>query len=369
MNNSTYTVKVPGKLLIAGEYAVLESRQKAVVASVNRYVTAYIEPSAQNELSLPQLGLEDIRWNVNDGRIEFSEWDSRLSFIQNSISTVSQFLNEKSVEALPFRLQVESELDDSISGKKYGLGSSAAITTAVVSAILSLHNSLLSTTTNDDIFKLSAIAHVKTQGNGSGADIAAAVYGGWLEYSAFSAKWLLSQLKHKVRITDMIEKPWPNLFIRHLIPPSSLYLLVGWTKESAATSTMIKMVENFRDSNFELYSRFLKESSIATLKLIDSFKANDTTGAINALMKNRKALKNLSENAHVNIETEKLKSLCDIAEAFGSGKSSGAGGGDCGIAFLEDDSQKYRLYEAWKSADIDPLDLSISETGVLIQQK
>lgn len=69
--------------------------------------------------------------------------------------------------------------------------------------------------------------------------------------------------------------------------------------------------------------------------------------AIISLYKNRKVLQKLNKDAGIDIEIDKLKSLCSIAEVFGSGKSSGAGGGDCRIAFLKDYTQKKELYKRW----------------------
>lgn len=364
MTYSGHSIKVPGKIMIAGEYAVLEPKQKAVVAAVNRYVRAHIKPCRQNKLSLPQLVLEDITWEISDERVQFSVSDSRLSFIQNSIFVATKYLQEKSVTILPFKLQIKSELDDPLSGIKYGLGSSAAVVTAVISAILLLHSDGKEAPAPDEIFKLSAIAHLKTQKSGSGADIAAAVYGGWLEYSAFNANFILHELEQGKKLRELLEKAWSNLSIRPLTVPPSLQLAVGWTKEAAATVPMIKSAHNFRDSNLGFYNEFLSESSISVAQLIKSFEMKDSTEAIKALSQNRKVLQKFGEYAGITIETEKLKTLCDIAETFGSGKSSGAGGGDCGISFLKGYAEKQELYEAWEAVDIIPLDLSVSKKGV-----
>lgn len=367
MINSGFSIKVPGKLMIAGEYAVLEPNQRAMVVAVNRYITAHIEPSRESSLYLPQWGLEDITWELGDEGIRFSVSDSRLNFIQNSISVAKQFLQEKSVTFRPFHLKVTSELDDPLSGKKYGLGSSAAVVVAVISAILHFHGEHRDGPNLNEIFKLSAIAHVKTQGSGSGADIGAAVYGGWLEYSAFRTEWILKELDEGKKLKELMDKPWPNLLIKPIIPPSNLQLVVGWTKEPASTAPMIKSFEKFKDENLESYNEFIRESTISVDRLIGSFEENDCLEAIKSLSENRKILQKLGENANIPIETVKLKNLCSIAERFGSGKSSGAGGGDCGIAFLKGNTQISDLYKAWNDSDIIPLNLSVSKTGVSIK--
>lgn len=368
MTYSSYKVKAPGKLMIAGEYAVLEPRQKAVVIGINRYVTVHIKPCKQNKLSLSQRGLEDITWEIRDGKVQFSLDDSSLGFIKNSISVVKQFLQEKSVILHPFQLEIRSDLDDPLTGKKYGLGSSAAVVVAVISAMLQISREGEEPLALEEIFKLSAIAHLKTQQNGSGADVASAVYGGWIEYSAFDGKWLLNELEQGGKFRPLIEKPWPNLSIRPLTPPPLLQLAVGWTQKTAATVPMIRSFQHFRYQNIEAYKEFLSESSIAVEALIQSFEARDCTESINSVAQNRKALLKLGEEAGITIETDKLKTLCSIAETFGSGKSSGAGGGDCGIAFLKDSASMEELYNAWKEADITPLNLSVSNTGVSVEK-
>ncbi|SHI48536.1 phosphomevalonate kinase [Clostridium amylolyticum] len=367
MSYSSHEVKVPGKLMIAGEYAVLEPNEKSVVAAVNRYVTVQIEPGEENVLSLPQWGLEAITWEINNEEVQFSIEDLRLGFIRNAFLVAHQLLQEKSVKPQSFKLQIKSELDDASTNKKYGLGSSAAIVTAVISSILTFHSCDKELLNLDTIFKLSAIVHLKTQKSGSGADVAAAVYGGWLEYCAFDGEWVLKELEQGNKLTDIIKKPWPNLLIKPLTPPSSLELVVGWTKEPAATAPMIKKLQNYKEGNLEAYKDFLKESSLAVNKLIKSFEINDYAGAINSLALNGKILRKLGENAGMDIETEKLRKLSSIAQSFGSGKSSGAGGGDCGIAFLKSDNHKEELYRAWEEADILPLDLSVSQRGVSVK--
>ncbi|WP_163215827.1 phosphomevalonate kinase [Clostridium thermarum] len=367
MTNSGYTIKVPGKLFIAGEYAVLEPEQMAVVIAVNRYVYAYIKSSVNNILDIPKTDMVNITWEIGCEDLIFNTTDNRLNFIKNSLLLVYRYLSEKSITHKNFHLVVESKLDDDESGKKYGLGSSAAVVTAVIAAVLQLHLGKLEKEDLDIIFKLASLAHVKTQGSGSGADIAAAVYGGWIHYSAFSTKWLLKQLDNDYKLTDVVEQPWTNLMIRKLIPPPMLQLAVGWTQETSATGPMIEKVQKFRESNEEIYKEFLIESSKAVDLLVKAFESKDYYQAMKALKKNGKALAKLGRSAGVSIVTSKLKKLCSTADRFGAGKSSGAGGGDCGIVFLKSNDLRDQLYMAWQEVDIIPLNLSVTEKGVVVE--
>ncbi|WP_226037292.1 phosphomevalonate kinase [Aquibacillus saliphilus] len=367
MPNSNYQISVPGKLFIAGEYAVLEPGHQAVVIAVDRYITATIKNRSEgNKLSLPQLGLLDVTWSGYGGKANYSVSDQRLRFIQNTISLVDQYLQEKSVELRPFELNVTSELDDKDSGRKYGLGSSAAVVVGVVTAMLHYYSEKKSHISTELIFKLSAIAHLRTQGSGSGADIAASVFGGWIKYSSFQPDWIFNQLKQGVSIGELIEKPWPKLLIDKITPPKQLNLCVGWTRTAAATAPMINKIKGLRDLSPTLYSKFLQESSTAVANLVRGFEEDDCLVAIDSLKENRDALIKLSDVADGTIETPMLTKLVLVAEKYGSGKSSGAGGGDCGVAFVKGNSQVEQLHSAWKQATILPLDLTVSQSGASV---
>jgi phosphomevalonate kinase len=367
MTYSSYRVKVPGKLLIAGEYAILEPKQKAIVVAVNRYITAYIEPSNQNQLFLPQLELDHVTWGLEEQRVQFNIIDPRLKFIQNSITITNQFLKENSYTLQPFRLTIKSELDDPLTGMKYGLGSSAAVVVAVISAMLSLYHKGKDQPLQK-VFKLAAIAHLLAQKNGSGADIAASTFGGWIGYSSYNPGWVLRELMKMKNLTSIIEKPWPNLFITRITPPAELILAVGWTKEPASTAQMINKVKEYRELNPGVYNRFLEQCSISVARLMDSFKEKDCCGAISAMKQNRKALLHLGKQAGITIETPTLKKLSELSLEYGSGKSSGAGGGDCGIAFVNDGRKLKALHKAWGDAGIVPLKFAVSKPGTEVTE-
>ncbi|GAA0502847.1 phosphomevalonate kinase [Salinibacillus aidingensis] len=357
-------IKVPGKLMIAGEYAVLEPNQYAIVAAVNRYVYAEITPSNQYKFSLPDLGFETVSWVSNSHSIEFSETDEKLRFVQNTIMAVKDYLNEASIHLSPFHLTVTSELDDP-SGKKYGLGSSAAVVVSVVSSILALAQKQTDAfhVNKDLIFKLATLAHVKTQGSGSGADVAASTYGGWLEYSAFQADWLLDQMQ-QTSVRALVDQPWPYLSIRSINPPDGLRLCTGWTGKAASTGPMIKQLKHGQQEHRNIYHTFVEESHEAVKGLVRGFDENDLPLSLQSLKKNRAILVKLGKEVGMLIETPILASLSELAEQIGgSGKSSGAGGGDCGIAFVRSQRQVEELWEAWREAGIEPLNLDVDHDG------
>lgn len=362
MDSAVIRVQVPGKLFLAGEYAVLERDQLAIVIAVNRYMTGMIQEAVQHTICLPELGYDEIHFEVKNGKVLFSHNDQKLLFVKNALSTFYQFLYETGISPHPFRLTVTSELDDK-TGKKFGLGSSAAIVVTVITALLNFYQCKTMRPTKEYIYKLSAIIHYQTQGNGSCADIAASTYGGWLAYQMFQPEWLVNELKGGTSLTELVDMEWPSLYIEQILAPSRLSFAVGWTKSTASTAPMVNHVQKLKENAPSLYEEFLLESRRAVLQILDSFRRDDTDGAIEGFAENRHVLKKLSEHVKVDIETPTLTTLIEIANKYGSGKSSGAGGGDCGIAFVKDSQQTHHLLKEWRDANIEPLGLEVSNHG------
>lgn len=360
-------VKVPGKLFVAGEYAVTEPGQPSIVIAVDRYITAVIQESDKNEIYLPQWGMKKMAWEEEEHK---NLWESnpKFAFIRAAILIWDQYIQEQNKIPIPFSLTITSELDDP-SGRKYGLGSSAAVVVAVLTSLWELHKFESNASSKWTIFKLAAMAHYQTQGNGSCADIAASTFGHWLAYSAFDPSWLLKQIGTEISLTALMNKNWPGLSIKEITPPPSLQLCVGWTGNAAATGPMVRKVHQLKEKNPFYYQSFLQRSQKSVQNLFRSFDEQDCQMAIRSLRENREALLHLDQESEAGIETVEIRKLIEVAENYGSGKSSGAGGGDCGIAFVEGERAARELHEKWKEQNILPLSLQVSIMGAHVETK
>lgn len=347
-------MKVPGKLMVAGEFAVLEPYQKLIVMAVDRFVYATIEDSDENLLTLENFGLHHLRWRIENNGVHIDSKDRRVNFVEQAISVVSVYLREQSVPMPPFSLKINSELDSE--GVKYGLGSSAAVVTAVVTAILKKH--LVDPPPAELIFKLAAISHVKTQGNGSGADIAASTYGGFLQYSSFQADWLLDELSRTRRLTTLVKKDWKYLTIKKVEFPRNLSICVGWTGQPASTAKLVDEILVLKKEKPTQFQQFLMDSQQAVDEILHGVTNRSHLELLEGIRKNRHCLATIGEIAGVEIETDLLAELAELAERFdGAGKLSGAGGGDCGIAFIPSAEKSIQLLKTWESAGIQPLSI------------
>lgn len=348
--------------MVAGEFAVLEPYHYLVVMAVDRFVYTTIQDSKRNVVTLKDFHLHHLEWNFDGEKVIFTTGDSRLSFVKDAIATALTYLQEINVSTEAFSLTVNSELDDNESGLKYGLGSSAAVVTSLITAILTKF--LPHPPAQEVIFKLAAISHIKTQGNGSGADIAASTYGGVLTYTSFQAEWLKGQLQEETSLVKLIQKKWKYLSIERVQFPSTIQVCIGWTGTPASTGNLVNHIKSLKDTKPMKYESFLHKSEEAVQLILDGMKADKVEPFYAGIRQNREALALLGENANVEIETEKLYNLSMEAERFGgTGKLSGAGGGDCGIAFISSLNSYKDLYEAWRRLGIKPLYLNMHPEG------
>ena len=220
------TEKAPGKLYIAGEYAVVENGYPAILVALDQFITCSIEESAAEvgKIISRQYRNNALQWHRLGEQMVVDNRDNPFSYILSAIKVTEEYARSFARELRIFDLHIDSQLD-SDSGKKYGLGSSAAVTVATVKALCRFYNLPV---TKDEIFKLAAIAHFEVQGNGSLGDVAASVYGGWIAYHSFDRQWLAQQRKY-LDLRTLVDLPWPDLKIESLKAPSNLQLLIGWT--------------------------------------------------------------------------------------------------------------------------------------------
>lgn len=347
-------LKVPGKLYIAGEYAVVENGFPSILTTVDRFVKFQIS-KAQNinfgTLYSKQYAAP-LKWQRINNQINLLEHtQNTFEYVLEAITITEKYLQELGYSLSYFDLVIDSELD-SENGKKFGLGSSAAVTVGVVKALLKYYHVDAS---KELIFKLAALAHYNVQGNGSLGDIAAIAYTGWLAYYSVDRTWLAEQSQNS--ILNLIESSWPDLKIIPLKAPLNLKLLVGWSGSPASTKNLITKA---KQHDLRQYDCFLKKSKECVEKMITAFKDANLKAIQNQININRHELQTLSNISQVNIETPQLTKLIEIANHFkGAAKTSGAGGGDCGIAIFDQKQDTTPVFERWRSNQILPLEIKV----------
>jgi len=348
--------QAPGKLYIAGEYAVVEPGEPSVLIAVDRYVTVEIDETRERgSIASAQYGRLPILWRREDDQVVLESDHRPFDYVLATIRTVEQLVGELCRRPRFYDIRIESELDD-VSGRKFGLGSSAAVTVATVRALDQFYTLEL---TDMQVFKLALLSTVQVSPSSSGGDVAASTFGGWIAYHAPDRERLLDARQNET-VAAMLRRPWPQLAVRRLPAPAQLRLLVGWTGQPASTERLVGDVQHRKLSDQSHYAAFLADSRACVNALIAALEASDGDAVMRSIARARDLLRTLGRNAGLDIETETLTAMCDIAAESGAvAKSSGAGGGDCGIVLAPLHVDVHRMLREWEQRDIRHLAIGV----------
>lgn len=369
-------LRVPGKLFLLGEYAILEPGSQALLLSFQRYLKAEIIPAETFSLQTDLLPGAEMGFGYEQGQLAWQtpeeKHSEKLNFVGEALQWAFAYLGSLEQPILPFQLHLHSDLHSS--GAKLGLGSSAAVTVAVLAAVLAFHGEVFdSHEARLKLFKLATLAHSGSQGGsqrglqggGSGADLAAVIFGSVTCYRRYDASWLKPGA---VSLNKLLEVNWPLLGIEKLPWPADLGLKVGWTGQPAATLDFLEEISYLKEKDPEGWMRFLFSANAATAAARSALIEGQNAPLLQAVGQYRHLLQELQTDFLSPIETPALVALSDSAEALGlAAKSSGAGGGDCGLA-LGDPVLVDTVSERWRSQGVEPLELALDFKGLCLEE-
>jgi phosphomevalonate kinase len=313
----------PGKVIIAGEYAVLDGAP-AICMAVNRRAHVLILQNSAGEfvISAPGLSEEPRRY------ASIADCADDLPLL----AAVWQQLSADSVE--PMSIELDSSEFVSAAGSKIGVGSSAAVAVALTAALDHFANG-----GGGDVRELATAAHQQFQGgSGSGADVACCFAGGVIEYRMVEA--------------PTYEAAWP----------AGLHYELLWSGQSSDTGAQLEklagakshhsraglvaaafeMAAVWRDGQLEKIVHTLKDYTTA----LQHFDAGHQLGIFAA--------------GHA--ELAGRAKLTDVVY-----KPCGAGGGDLGIAVSADESALAAFVSAAQAQNFESIDLKIDATGVVVE--
>lgn len=213
-------VKTCGKLYLAGEYAILEPGQLALIKDIPIYMRAEIAFSDSYRIYSDMFDFAvDLRPNPD------------YSLIQETIALMGDFLAVRGQNLRPFSLAIYGKMERE--GKKFGLGSSGSVVVLVVKALLALYN--LSVDQNL-LFKLTSAVLLKRGDNGSMGDLACIAAEDLVLYQSFDRQKVAAWLEEE-NLATVLERDW-GFSISQVKPTLECDFLVGWTKEVAVSSHM-----------------------------------------------------------------------------------------------------------------------------------
>ncbi len=257
-------VFAPGKAVVVGEYAVLDGAP-ALVAAVPFGVVCEVSPDRVRTLLTP-----------GDDR-----------FVAAGLAAV---------DAPPARYAFRDAVSLGLAFKP-GLGGSAAATVAAVRAGWLAAGQDASP---DRVWPVAATVHHRVQGSGSGIDVAASTYGGFVRFVVGETPRPTSPVDVDLVATDRAASTGPRV---------ARYL--GWADRQAFVADSAAIVDGF---------------------------ASDPIAALRAA---HRLLATMARRAGVDWETPAHAAVTALAESCGgAAKPSGAGGGDVAVAILPDDDAR-----------------------------
>lgn len=321
-------VKTCGKLYWAGEYAILEPGQLALIKAIPIYMTAEIKASDDYRLYSDMFSYG----------VDMSP-DSSYALIQETVAIVEEYLTAQGVELQPFSLDIRGKMERE--GKKFGLGSSGSVVVLVIKAMLAFYGRPAE---RELLFKLASAVLLKRGDNGSMGDIACIVSEDLVLYQSFDrekvAQWL-----EKEDLPTVLARDW-GFSISSIKPTLTFDFLVGWTKEVAVSSHMVKQIKD------NMNASFLQASKEIVANLMKDLEVGQEDKIIELLNHASLLLEGLSSD----IYTPSLRQLKNASQDLKAvAKSSGAGGGDCGIALSFDQDSTTLLKKRWVDLEIELL--------------
>ena len=290
----TLTASAPGKLVLTGEYAVLDGAP-AIVSSVAPRASVRI--STGDSFSVTALGFfdGDLAFSVRDGKLDWGADTSPLPLFD----CVWEALRPAVTEPVSIVLDTSAFAVD---GEKLGLGSSAALAVALTGALCEWSGS------GCNVDELAFRAHRDFQGGtGSGLDIATSVVGGMIVFTL------------RDRTVESI--PWPE----------GLEAAVLWS--GVASSTASRLAKLYKSEPHQ------SREALADAAFVAAYAWQD--GKLDRV---------LGETARFGVSLHSFSDAYDL-DIYGAGhavlaalaeheglvyKPCGAGGGDTGIALGED---------------------------------
>lgn len=304
----------PGKLFLSGEYAVLEGAP-AIACAVGRHVRVRVLDAGANE------------------REEAALWREAAEDL-----IIAQGLGE----TRPGRgLEIDSRPLHAADGTKYGLGSSAAVAASVAGALLALQGPLPETPAQ---LRLAGALHRSRQGpGGSGADVAASLYGGVVAVSGGR--------------------------VERIAWPAGLVCAVLWSGFCANTGRALARFRESLQGGSPRVQDGLRRLAMEAEAVNQAWRLG-AGDALEALAQYSRVWRELDRAARLGIYSPPHRKLLDLAHSAGCVyKPSGAGGGDCGLALCSDPQALARMRRMAAGEGYETLEMELAVKGMNVTRR
>jgi phosphomevalonate kinase len=318
----TVEATAPGKLVLIGEYAVLFGAPAAVMA-IDRRAVVSIEPAAAGRWTVRAPGWTDATGEFEltaGGRPIWSDpvaGESTWSLVDGLLPRVGSGAGIRLSELPAMDVTLDTRaFFGSADGerRKMGLGSSAALTTALVHAFTAWPGSSPPPPTVEWVQRLVDLHRALQSGRGSGIDVAASVLGGVVRY----------RLDDRARVVES----------GPLTIPDGLQIRAVWTGRSASTSSFLARLEACRADHPGRVDRVIERLAEVASFGVEALSDGSGAALLAAVEEVPTTLDELGRVLSMPVLSDDHRRLWRTAKEVGVAyKPSGAGGGDVGLAF------------------------------------
>lgn len=353
MKKSNIQTSNPGKLILLGEYAVLE-QAPCLVAAADRNCTVQVVPTDHDffKLEASNADIADVKFTIDaNNRLTFTSGVSsldreRLRFV---IAVLNEIIDDCGAELEPAIIKIDTTNFYHVgSGDKLGLGASAAITVTLLSA---LRKYVQRPIDGKALYKAAFPIHRRAQGKlGSGSDIAASSVGGIIQY----------------QMPADVEEGTGT--IQSLDWPEGLHVIPVWAGKSASTQNMVQQIRTFRKKNPSSYQDVMEPMIALSRKGCQAFAEGDVDIFQEICSDYMGLEQKLGQASQTDIISDAHKQIATVVEeASGAYKPSGAGRGDMGVAFCNGLASKEKVAQTLQRSSFDIVDLSLQTQDIKAQ--
>lgn len=330
----------PGKLVLLGEYAVLEGAP-AVVMAVDRRARATLSDAASDDylIDAPSLGIHGARGRLGDGRIEWPDLaPAEANKLQLTGAVIAAAAGEDPLP--PFRAELDTDAFF-VAGNKLGLGSSAALTVALSGALCALRDQAAPSAS-----RLIAAHREMQGGRGSGLDVAASLHGGTIVYR--------------------LEEEGPR--VEPVTLPPGLHIGCIWSGKSASTADFLRRIGAWREVAPNHYNKVMNELKCCAGAGAMAALCGDAATVVEAAAAYAEALAGLGRASGADIISAEHVKIGGIAADCGvTYKTCGAGGGDVGVALTTDGNRLAQFGRRIEQTGFRMLDLATDPNGLQVE--
>lgn len=334
----------PGKLVLLGEYAVLDGAP-ALVAAVDRRASVRLTATGREDcrVDAPDLGVSDARCRLRPrARVAWAD-DVTDPTPLGLVTAVFQAASDAgAVPAFDAWLGTGAFFD--VDGEKLGLGSSAALTVALTGALHRLAG--LAPPGLADLVR----THRSLQGGrGSGVDIAAALHGGLVAYSG-------------------ADTASPTALPSDL--PAGVTWACVWTGRSTATGDYLQRVAGWRRTDPHLYARQIRHLTAIAEAGVEEVRRGDGAGLLETVRAYTDGLDRLGDASGTDIVAAEHQRIREVARRCGVAyKPCGAGGGDVGVGLSTDRDQLRTFRHEVEKVGYRAIDLTVDRYGLEVRDR